>query len=129
MEYSLLDESDLATEMQGLSYIDENITENTNSLDLRLSEPATMNQKYIFETIELKELLIEAVNAKITIDIETNNEKQNEEINEINEIIDKIESFEPKFNKLQDELDQLNSEYNNEKKNTEKNINKIRIIY
>jgi len=125
MEYSLLDESDLATEMQELSYIDENITENTNSLDLRLSEPATMNQKYIFETIELKEILIEAVNAKITIDIETNNEKQNEEINEINEIIDKIESFEPKFNKLQDELDQLNSEYNNEKKNTENNIKKL----
>ena len=93
MEYSLLDESDLATEMQELSYIDENITENTNSLDLRLSEPATMNQKYIFETIELKEILIEAVNAKITIDIETNNEKQNEEINEINEIIDKIELY------------------------------------
>lgn len=116
MEYaSINDENNNNIFNNGLTYINDNISNDT-------SDPCQINQKYYFQTIKIKELLIDALNDKEIINIENEGEYKN---NEIDELITKIESFEPEFMKLQEELDILSDEYNKEKKNTGKNITKL----
>lgn len=114
MDYASLDGSDNLN-IQGLSYINDNIS-NDNS------DPCQTNQKYYFKSVEIKELLIDALNNKNILNVENDGEYKNEEIDEL---ISKIESLEPKFMKLQEELDTLSDEYNKEKKNTDNNIKKL----
>ena len=114
MEYAPINDENNIFD-NGLTYINENISNDT-------SDPCQISKKYYFNTIEIKELLIDALNNKNILNIENEGEYKNEEIDEI---ITKIESFEPKFMKLQEELDKLSEEYNKEKNNTEKNIKKL----
>lgn len=114
MEYAPINDENNIFD-NGLTYINENISNDT-------SDPCQISKKYYFNAIEIKELLIDALNNKNILNIENEGEYKNEEIDEI---ITKIESFEPKFMKLQEELDKLSEEYNKEKNNTEKNIKKL----
>ncbi len=114
MEYAPINDENNIFD-NGLTYINDNISND-------MSEPCQINKKFYFKTVEIKELLIDALNNKEILNIENEGEYKNIEIDEI---ITKIELFEPKFMKLQEELDKLTEEYNKEKNNTEKNIKKL----
>lgn len=115
MEYAPINDENDNIFNNGLSYINDNLSVDN-------SDPCQINQKYYFKSVEIKELLIDALNNKDTLTIENEGEYKNKEIDEL---ISKIESFEPKFMKLQEELDILSNEYNKEIKNTENNVKKL----
>ena len=115
MEYAPINDENDNIFNNGLSYINDNLSVDN-------SDPCQINQKYYFKSVEIKELLIDALNNKDTLTIENEGEYKNKEIDEL---ISKIESFEPKFMKLQEELDTLSNEYNKEIKNTENNVKKL----
>ena len=108
-------------------YIDDPINPNSQFISTEATtsinniEPVSVIQNIYEESIIIKEFLIDSLQGIEIIPID-NNEYKNDEIDEI---ITKIESFSSKFFILQDELDKLHREYNEEKKNTSENINKI----
>ena len=84
-------------------------------------EPVECIKTISNDSIKLKDLLIDILQGKEVIPI--NNEEYKNWA--IDEMIKKIESFVPKFNILQDELDELYKEYDKQINTTQKNIKKI----
>ncbi len=84
-------------------------------------EPVSSRQTSYEKSINIKELLLECLQGTEILPIDNKGYKNEE----IDTIIETIESFQPKFCKLQDELDEIYKEYNNEKKNTKESILKI----
>ena len=95
-----------------------------NTTEFSNIEPVCVRQNIFDKSIKIKDLLIDCLQGNETLNID-NNEYKNEEIDTI---IKQIESFQPKFIKLQDELDELHIDYNKEINNTKKNISKIETL-
>ena len=95
-----------------------------NTTEFSNIEPVCVRQNNFDKSIKIKDLLIDCLQGNETLNID-NNEYKNEEIDTI---IKTIESFQPKFMKLQDELDELHIDYNKEINNTKKNISKIETL-
>ena len=95
-----------------------------NTTEFSNIEPVCVRQNIFDKSIKIKDLLIDCLQGNETLNID-NNEYKNEEIDTI---IKTIESFQPKFMKLQDELDELHIDYNKELNNTKKNISKIETL-
>ena len=85
-----------------------------NTTEFSNIEPVCVRQNIFDKSIKIKDLLIDCLQGNEILNID-NNEYKNEEIDTI---IKTIESFQPKFMKLQDELDELHIDYNKELKNT-----------
>ena len=92
-----------------------------NTTEFSNIEPVCVRQNIYDESIKIKDLLIECLQGNETLNIDNNGYKNEE----IDTIIKTIESFQPKFMKLQDELDELHIDYNKELKNTKDSILKI----
>ena len=114
MEYAPV--SDYPEESIEFNYFNNNTIDTPNNL-----EPVCSRQTSYEESINIKELLLECLQGTEILPID-NKEYKNEEIDKI---IETIESFQPKFCKLQDELDEIHKEYNSEKNNTRESILKI----
>tara|TARA_B100000683_G_C12312446_1_gene482933 strand:+ start:80 stop:829 length:750 start_codon:yes stop_codon:yes gene_type:complete len=124
MQYAPLYEND--TSLNNDNFIINNDLNNNNfinDLNNNNSEPVTVVNTQINEHIKIKNILEDTINNNELLDINNKDYKNKE----IDEIISKIESFQPKFMKLQDELEILNQEYNTELKNTQKTVEKINI--
>ena len=88
---------------------------------LNSMEPVSVHQKSYEESIQVKELLLDALQGREIIPID-NKEYKNEEIDKI---VTKIETFSTEFHLLQKELDGLHDQYNKEVVKTTDNIRKI----
>ena len=93
-----------------------------NNTEFSNIEPICVQQKIYNKSIEIKDLLIDSLQGVEILNI-NNTDYKNEEIDKI---IETIDSFYPKFMKLQDELDDLNINYNKELKHTKNDIIKIK---
>ena len=93
-----------------------------NNTEFSNIEPICVQQKIYNKSIEIKDLLIDSLQGVEILNI-NNTDYKNEEIDKI---IQTIDSFYPKFMKLQDELDDLNINYNKELKHTKDDIIKIK---
>jgi len=108
------DYMDNPTELNYLSTI-------ASSTLLNSMEPVSVHQKSYEESIQVKELLLDALQGREIIPID-NKEYKNEEIDKI---VTKIETFSTEFHLLQKELDGLHDQYNKEVVKTTDNIRKI----
>ena len=114
MEYAPV--SDYPEESIEFNYFNNNTIDTSNNL-----EPVCSRQTSYEESVNIKELLLECLQGTEILPIDNKGYKNEE----IDKIIETIESFQPKFYKLQDELDEIHKEYNSEKNNTRESILKI----
>jgi len=84
-------------------------------------EPCNVRAGAEQECVKLKEVLLDVLQGREVITIDNIGYKNEE----IDGIIEKIESFAPKFNALQNELDVLHAAFATESKKTEANVQKI----
>ena len=84
-------------------------------------EPCNVRMGVEQECVKLKEVLLDVLQGREVITIDNIGYKNEE----IDGIIEKIESFAPKFNALQNELDVLHAAFATESKKTEANVQKI----
>lgn len=109
-----------------LDYSNEPVDFMTNILDnncmiLDKGEPVISEKNIYEESIVIKELLIDILQDREKIDINNKNYKNEE----IDKIVEKIESFRIEFEKIQDELCELDKDYQKQVDTTQNNVNKI----
>jgi len=97
-----------------------NIPDNNRSI-LDKGEPVISEKNIYEESMIIRELLIDLLQGRETIKIDNKNYKNEE----IDNIVDKIESFQSEFEKIQDELFELDKDYQKQSDTTQKNVNKI----
>ena len=92
-----------------------------NPVILDKGEPIKSVKNIYEESIVLKELLIEILQGRETVEIDNENYKNEE----IDKIVEKIDLLKENFDDLQDELNEIDKEYQKQIDITEKNVNKI----
>ena len=86
-----------------------------------IGEPVSVGQNTYSKMIETKEILLDCLQGKELLQIDNKDYKNKE----VDEMIMKMDRFYETFHKLQNELDELQNEYNREYKSTQDNMTKL----